>query len=166
MNVIGCDIANHDEQQLRNDTGIIKLVKSYENEVDEADYVSIHLPSIPETRHFVDRSFLSRMKTDAYLINTSRGPIVDEASLFDAIISGQIAGAALDVFEKEPYGPVSHDKDLRLLDNILLTPHVGSSTVEACERMARSCIKNINAAIHKEYDHLDILNPEVLTRLR
>lgn len=165
MDVIGCDITDLDQQQLIKDAGINKLVKSYENEIDKADYVSIHLPSIPATRHFVDHNFLSKMKTNAYLINTSRGPIVDETFLFDALKSGQIAGAALDVFEKEPYEPGSNDKDLRALDNVLLTPHIGSSTVEACERMAKSCIKNINAALHKEYDNLDILNPQVLNQL-
>jgi len=165
MDVIGCDISELDEKKLKTETGISRLVNNYDSVIDKADYISIHLPSLPSTRHFIDEDFLAKLRPDSFLINTSRGPIVDEAALFDVLKDKKIAGAALDVFEEEPYMPVNPDKDLRTLGNTILTPHVGSSTVEACKRMALGCLKNIKAAIKRNYDQLDILNPKVLDKV-
>jgi phosphoglycerate dehydrogenase-like enzyme len=77
------------------------------------------------------------------LINTARGPLVDESALYDALASGHLAGAGLDVFEREPYEPVAAAKDLRTLPNVVLTPHIGSNTHEANERMAAACVANV-----------------------
>jgi lactate dehydrogenase-like 2-hydroxyacid dehydrogenase len=165
MNVTGCDIAEFDENQLKRDTGISKLVKDYTKDIGKADFVSIHLPCVPATEHFVDAEFLSGMKKDAFLINTSRGALVDEAALFDILSDKKIAGAALDVFENEPYEPVNTGKDIRKLDNVLLTPHIGSSTIEACNRMALCCIENVKAAYNKDYNKLNILNSQVINKL-
>lgn len=101
-----------------------------------ADLVSLHLSATPETRHFVDDRWLSECKKGALLINTSRGPIVDENALFDALASRQLSAAALDVFEHEPYQPVDPKKDLRTLQTVILTPHIGSNTHQANLRMA------------------------------
>jgi len=90
---------------------------------------------------------------------------VDEAALYDALASGQLAGAALDVFEREPYEPVAPDKDLRTLPNVILTPHIGSSTREACERMARRALHNIRLAEAGRFAEMDLLNRDVLARL-
>ena len=109
----------------------------------QADALSIHLPATPETRHFIDARRLSLMKPGARLINTSRGPVVDEDALYDALAQGRLAGAGLDVFETEPYAPASPGKDLRALENTVLTSHIGSNTREANERMARACLDNI-----------------------
>jgi len=105
------------------------------------------------------------MKVGWYVINTARGSIVDESALYDAIVFGQVAGASLDVFETGPYVPVEPAKDLRKLAQVLLTPHVSSSTVEACQRMAHKALANIKAAFERKYERLDIVNPEVIGKL-
>jgi lactate dehydrogenase-like 2-hydroxyacid dehydrogenase len=165
MKVLGYDVADLDTKRMKNDFGIEMLEGQIEEEICKADYISIHLPSIDATRNYVNSRFLSHMKNTAYLINTARGAVLDERALYDTLKSGQIAGAALDVFETEPYKPINSDKDLRTLDNIILTPHIGSSAVEACQRMAKRCLFNIKAAFEKRYDELDIINPQVLEKL-
>jgi len=109
----------------------------------QADAVSIHLPANEGTRHFLNAERLGRMKPGALLINTARGMIVDEAALYDALAAGHLGGAALDVFEHEPYRPVSPEKDLRSLPNVVLTPHIGSNTHEANRRMAEASLDNV-----------------------
>ena len=88
--------------------------------LDEADHISIHAPLTPETHHLFSRDQFARMKPTAILVNTARGPIVDEAALVEALSSGQIGGAGLDVFEREP---LSADSPLYAFDNVALTPH-------------------------------------------
>jgi phosphoglycerate dehydrogenase-like enzyme len=124
--------------------GDVDGVDRYTNEVDqvfrEADVVSLHVPATAETRHFVDRRRLGLMRPSALLVNTARGVLVDERALFDALAGDVIGGAALDVFETEPYVPVAPDKDLRQLSNVVLTPHIGSNTREANRRMAEASL--------------------------
>ncbi len=151
MNVVAFDVAKLDAQQLKRDCGISELAASMQQAVAKADVVSIHLPAIDATKDFVNAAFLANMKKTALLINTSRGSIVDEQALYDALNEGTIAGAAIDVFKKEPYEPANPDKDLRKLKNIVLTPHLGSSTNEASERMAESVIHNIRSWAAKDY---------------
>jgi len=98
----------------------------------EADVVSLHVPLLPTTRHLIGEDQLRAMKKGAYLINTSRGPIVDEAALLRALQEKWIAGAAIDVFEHEP----TITKGLEKLDNIVLTPHTASATIETRSAMA------------------------------
>ena len=107
---------------------------------------------------------IAKMKDGVFLVNTARGGIINEEALLDAARSGKV-GAALDVFENEPYVPVDSTKDLRKLPQVLLTPHIGSSTAEACERMARRALANIKACFEKKYEQMDIVNPQVITRL-
>ena len=123
--------------------------------LDRADFVSIHLPSTAETRHFIDARRLHVMKPGAMLINTSRGPVVDEAAVYDALAEGWLAGAALDVFQAEPYVPVSAEKDLRTLDNVVLTPHAASNTSEANRRIAQRAIGNVMKFFAGRLDELD-----------
>jgi hypothetical protein len=91
-----------------------------------SDVVSLHVPLTPETRHLIDKKALARMKRSAYLINTARGPVIDEEALAWALQHHLLAGAALDVYEKEP----AIYPDLLELDNVLLAPHIGSATTE------------------------------------
>ena len=108
-----------------------------------ADFVSVHAPHAPETRHLIGAREIGRMKPTAYLINTSRGPIVDEAALVSALRAGRIAGAALDVFEHEPRVA----SELLAMPNVVLTPHIGSGEVELRERMADVVVDNILAVL-------------------
>ncbi len=165
MNVVGYDVCKLDAEQLQQDWGIERIADDLERELGIADFVSMHIPAIEATKHFINSDLLSSMKNDAFLINTSRGSIVNENALYDSLVESKIAGAGLDVFEKEPYSPTDPDKDLRSLNNAVLTPHVGSSTLQACQRMAVSCLNNIKAANDKKYDQLDILNKDVLAKL-
>ncbi|MFC9253826.1 2-hydroxyacid dehydrogenase [Amycolatopsis thailandensis] len=108
-----------------------------------SDVVSLHCPLTPETRHLIDADALRSMKPGAYLINTTRGPVVHEAALADALEAGEIAGAALDVFEAEP------EVEPRLLDreNVVLTPHLGSATVETRTAMAVLAAENVASVL-------------------
>lgn len=101
--------------------------------LETADFVSVHVPLLPETRGLIDEEALRRMKPKAYLINTSRGPVVDQAALVHALQEGWIAGAGLDVFDPEP---LPSDSPLLKLDNVVITPHMASHTNEALLRMA------------------------------
>jgi glyoxylate reductase len=101
--------------------------------VERSDFLSLHVPLNDNTRHLVDAQVLKRMKPDAILVNTARGPIVDEAALVEALRSGVIAGAGLDVFEDEPQLAAG----LAALPNTVLLPHVGSATVRVRSEMAR-----------------------------
>jgi lactate dehydrogenase-like 2-hydroxyacid dehydrogenase len=125
--------------------GLDRYTTDVEAILGSADFVSLHLPASPENRHFINAARLAAMRPSALLVNTARGSVVDEAALFDALANGRIAGAALDVFEHEPYRPVAPEKDLRTLPNVLLTPHIGSNTAEANRRMAEKCLENVQA---------------------
>jgi glyoxylate reductase len=116
---------------------------SFDHLLNTSDIVSVHVPLTNETRHLVDRRALARMKRTAYLVNTSRGPVVDEAALAWALEQGLIAGAALDVYEHEP---VVHP-DLLRLDNVLLLPHLGSGTTETRTAMAALAVDNVVAVL-------------------
>lgn len=127
--------------------------------LSQSDFVSIHTPLTPDTHHLIDAAALQRMKRDAYLINTSRGPVVDEGALAEALRQGIIAGAALDVFEREP----EVHPGLLDLDNVLITPHVASATVATRTRMATMAAENVIAAFADQRPP-QLLNPEVLDR--
>ena len=105
----------------------------------ECDYITIHAPLNEESHHLIGRDELNLMKQDAYLINTSRGPLVDEQALYEHLKAGKIAGAALDVYEHEP----KIVEGLLELDNVILLPHIGSATLETRAQMAELAAKNI-----------------------
>jgi glyoxylate reductase len=111
-----------------------------------SDVVSFHVPLTPATRHLIDRRAILRMKRRAYLVNTSRGPVVDEAALAWALREGLIAGAALDVYEEEP----RVHPDLLGLENVVLAPHLGSATVETRTAMADLAARNVLAVLAGE----------------
>jgi glyoxylate reductase len=111
--------------------------------LNTSDIVSLHVPLTPETKHLIDKRALTRMKRSAYLINTSRGPVVDEEALAWALEHRLIAGAALDVYEREP---LIHPA-LLPLENVLLVPHLGSGTVETRTAMADLAVDNVVAVL-------------------
>ncbi len=109
-----------------------------------ADVVTLHCPSTPETHHLIDQKALTKMKRTAYLINTARGPVVDEAALAWGLQQRLIAGAALDVYEKEP----EVHPDLLALENVMLIPHIASATTETRTAMADLAVSNVLAALN------------------
>jgi glyoxylate reductase len=111
-----------------------------------SDVVSLHCPLTPDTRHLIDQPALARMKRSAYLINTSRGPVVDEAALAWALKNRIISGAALDVYEEEP----KVHRDLLTLENVVLAPHLGSATTETRTAMADLAVRNLIAVLSGE----------------
>ncbi|MFN2464673.1 MAG: 2-hydroxyacid dehydrogenase [Candidatus Dormibacteria bacterium] len=124
-----------------------------------ADVVSVHVALTPETRHLVDEGALRKMRPTAYLVNTARGPVVDEAALARALREGWIAGAGLDVYEREP----AVEPDLLDLENVVLLPHLGSATTKARSEISRVAAVNLVAALTGEIPP-NAVNPEVLAR--
>jgi D-3-phosphoglycerate dehydrogenase / 2-oxoglutarate reductase len=124
-----------------------------------ADFVSIHCPKTPETVGMFNAARLKRMKATAYLINTARGGIIDERALHDALVSGKLAGAGLDVFEQEP-PPVGHS--LFELPNVIVAPHVAGVTREAVDRMSEQTARNILSALDGEPIRQNVINQDVL----
>jgi glyoxylate reductase len=115
--------------------------------LEQSDYVSVHCPLTPATRHLIDGDALQRMKPTAILINTARGPIVDQAALADALRAGTIAAAALDVTDPEP---LPHTDPLYGAPNVIVTPHIGSATRAARERMTELAVENLLAGLAGE----------------
>ena len=124
-----------------------------------ADFVSIHCPKTPETVGMFNAARLQRMKPTAYLINTARGGIVDEKALYEALSSGKLAGAGLDVFEQEP-PPSGHS--LFELPNVIMAPHVAGVTREAVDRMSVQTARNILSALDGEPIRQNVINQDVL----
>jgi D-3-phosphoglycerate dehydrogenase len=126
MNLIGHDVYPINKDFIK-EVGLI--VTDLDTLVESADFITCHVPLTQETKHMFNKSRFSKMKPTAYIVNTSRGEVIDENALYDALINGKIAGAALDVFEVEP----PTNKMLIELPNIICTPHIGSQTKEAQE---------------------------------
>ena len=112
--------------------------------LERSDFVSLHCPLTPETYHLIDAAALSSMRSSAILINTARGPIVDHDALRSALISGEIAGAALDVTDPEP---LPSDDPLLEAPNLIVAPHIGSATRVAREQMAELAVDNLLAGL-------------------
>jgi glyoxylate reductase len=114
-----------------------------EDALRQADFVSLHTPLTPQTRHLISRERLALMKPTAHLINTARGPVVDEEALVEALRGGKIAGAGLDVYEREPLLA----DGLASLPNVVLLPHIGSATVETRGKMVDMCVDGIEKVL-------------------
>jgi len=162
MEIAGCEIRDVDADEMKREYGFDSMTRDFAEAVREADFVSLHIPSTPATRHFIDVKRLGLMPRRSWLVNTSRGAVVDEGALFDVLAQDGIDGAALDVFETEPYVPVAPGKDLRSLPGTIMTPHVASNTARANRRIAERVVRNLLLAERKEFESMDLLNPEVL----
>ena len=138
MNIIYFDIKKNEE--FEKETGA-KFIESVEEILKEADVVTLHVPLLDSTRHLINKERFEMMKPTAYLINSSRGPVIDESALVDALKENQIAGAALYVFENEP----KLADGLRELENVVLTPHIASATEETRNKMSEMAAQNITA---------------------
>ncbi|CAN5219980.1 D-glycerate dehydrogenase [soil metagenome] len=126
-----------------------------------SDIVSLHCPLLPETRHLIGGEELRAMRRDAFLVNTARGPIVDEDALVEALSGGEIAGAALDVFEHEP----AVHEGLLGLDNVVLTPHLGSATHETRTAMGMLCVSALTSVLLEGRVPENVVNRQAVSSL-
>ncbi|MCB9893850.1 MAG: D-glycerate dehydrogenase [Planctomycetes bacterium] len=140
----GCEIlyfSREDHVDWENDLGAAKVELG--ELLQRSDFVSLHCPLTPDTRHLIDADMLKLMKPTSVLVNTARGPVVDEAALVAALKAGQIAGAGFDVYEHEP----ALAPGLAELDNVVLLPHIGSATHETRAEMGRMCARAVIAVL-------------------
>ena len=134
------------------------LLVDFDTLLREADFVSVNCPLSPATRHLVDAAALAKMKPTAFLINTARGPIVDEAALYAALAGKRIAGAALDVFEREP---TPAENPLLALDTVIATPHSLCWTDECFRRIAEDAFASV-VAVARGAAPVNVVNRAVL----
>ena len=133
---------------------------SFDELLRQSDVITLHAPLLPETRGLIDAAALAKMKPTAYVVNTARGPLVDEAAIARALHAGQIAGAALDVFDREP---LPSSSPLRQAPNLILTPHMAGVTQQSRIAMAAMAVENVARVLRGE-PPVSCVNPEVLTR--
>lgn len=151
MKVVGYDVI------MPENTVFDELHTDFSKAVSNADFVSVHIPDIPATKDFINAERLAQIPPQAVLVNTARGNVIDEDALYDAIAAGRLAGAALDVFKNEPYTPQNPAKNLRKLERVIMTPHIGSSSIEACERMAKAALNNIKLCTNNQFCDMNIV---------
>ena len=135
MNVLGYDVVEF-PRELAERVSLDELYK-------KSDIITLHVPLIPQTKHMINKESISKMKDGVIIINCSRGGIIDEAALYEALKAGKVKGAGLDVFENEPPA----DSPLFELDNVTFTPHIGASTHEAQARIGVEIVKKVKAFI-------------------
>lgn len=140
MKIVYFDINKN--EKLESECAAQKL-ETVEELLKISDFISLHTPLLPETRHLINAERLNLMKKTAYLINTSRGPVIDEKALVQALKEEKIAGAGLDVYEEEPY----LTRGLTRLQNVVLTPHIATATKEAREEMSNIVVDNVLAVL-------------------
>ena len=156
-NACGMEVIYHNRRQLyiEEETRLNVTYVSKEELLERADFVSLNAPYTPETYHIIGAEELKRMKNSAILINTARGPLVDEAALVEALKSGEIRGAGLDVFEDGDY-PM---EELLEMDNVVLTPHNGTQTTETRILMARTVCNNVIGFLEGDRPVSRVLHP-------
>ena len=147
----------YDPNETQSDPSLKATRVDFETLLEESDFISLHTPLTPDTRHMIDSEALSKMKPSAVLVNTSRGPIVDMDALYDALKEKRIFAAGLDVTEPEPL-PADHP--LLSLDNVVIVPHIASASKTARDQMSWMAAKNLIAGLKGE--HLpNCVNPQV-----
>jgi glyoxylate reductase len=147
----------YDPMETKTDPDIKAARVDFETLLEESDFISLHTPLTPDTRHLIDAEALAKVKPGAVLVNTSRGPVVDLIALYDALKSGRLFAAGLDVTEPEPL-PLNHP--LFQLDNIVIMPHIASASKIARDNMALMSAQNLIAGLRGE--HLpNCVNPQV-----
>jgi phosphoglycerate dehydrogenase-like enzyme len=135
---------------------------SFDELVKQSDYLSLHLPATAETKHLISKRTLALMKPTAYLLNTARGSLVNEADLYAALKSGKLAGAGLDVYEEEPPGKIP----LCELSNVVLTPHAAGTDLQSRDDMALSAAQAVVSLSRGEWPAEKMVNPAVRERFR
>ncbi|MCL0039160.1 D-glycerate dehydrogenase [Dehalococcoidia bacterium] len=153
MKILYCDERKNEEAEKELGAESVEFDKLLE----QSDFISIHTPLTEKTRHMFSTEQFKRMKENACLINTARGPVVDEGALVKALKDGEIKGAGLDVYEEEP----KIHPELAKLDNVILLPHIGSASVETRTTMATMAVKNMVAGLNGKQPP-NLVNKEVL----
>ncbi len=151
MNIIYTD---HHKKSIENELSARWV--TFEELIVNSDYITIHIPHTTDTHHLIGKEELSKMKSTAYLINTSRGKIINEIELIEALKNRQITGAGLDVFYEEP----DFNPELAKLDNVVIVPHIGSASFETRNKMAVMAAENLVEALKGEIPE-NIVNPEI-----
>lgn len=151
-------ILYHDAKRYdREESEIGAIYTNLEDLLENSDFISLHVPLLPSTKHLIGEREFKKMKPTAYLINTARGPVIDEDALIVALEENWIEGAALDVFEEEP-----HISDrLKALDNLVVTPHIGSATREARIEMARMAAENVIEVLINGKPPVNLVNKDI-----
>jgi D-3-phosphoglycerate dehydrogenase len=143
MNLIGFDVVPIDKSFVQE---VSLITTDFKTLMQSSDFITCHVPLTEQTRHIINKESISNMKSSAFIINTSRGEVIDEISLTEALKNNRIAGAALDVFETEP----PSNKELLNLPNLICTPHIGAQTKEGQELaslvIAEKIIQNITGS--------------------
>ncbi|MDK2925192.1 MAG: glyoxylate reductase [Bacillota bacterium] len=152
--------SRHRQEALEKELGVEYV--SFDELLRRSDFISIHVPLTAETRHLFNAEAFAKMKPTAVLVNTARGPIVDEAALYAALKTGRIAAAGLDVMDPEPPRP---DNPLLTLDNVILLPHIGSASIATRTRMATMAAENAAAVLRGELPP-NLVNPEAWEKRR
>jgi len=155
MKVLYCDEFRN--EGLERSVGARKV--EFDELLSESDFISAHVPLLDSTHHLFNDAVFRKMKKTAYFINTSRGPVVDEAALVRALQNGEIAGAGIDVYENEP----AIHPELIKLDNAVVTPHIASATIETRTKMATMAATNLIAGLKGEQPP-NLLNPDALKK--
>ena len=156
MRVVGYDPFVNEEQAIQMGVTLLPL----DDVVAQADFLSVHVPSTPETYHMINRDLIARMKEGSYVLNLARGPLVDAEALLEAVDSGKLAGAGIDVYEPEP-PPL--DSRLRNHPHIIATPHVAGVTQEGRTRMEQMAVARVLAYFSGQRP-ADVVNPAVLEK--
>jgi phosphoglycerate dehydrogenase-like enzyme len=164
MRVVGCRRSAVDGAAPPADSAFDTITPEFRRAVGDADFVVLLIPGSAENHHYVNRERLAMLPPRAWLVNVARGSVVDERALYEALASRHIAGAALDVYEREPYQPVDAAHDLRALHNVILVPHIGSNTVEANRRMSERAVRNVERGAGGRFEAMDLVNPDVVSR--
>ena len=156
MNVIYYD-AFRAPEEVEKEFGV--TFKSFEEVIETADCITIHVPYTPENHHLFNAEIFKKMKKEAFLVNCARGPVVDEAALVEALKSGEIKGAGLDVYEKEPH-PL---EELLALDNVTLTPHCASGTWKTRINMLKEGMEGVTGVLRGEVPY-NVVNKEIFAK--
>ena len=154
MRVLYTDTQQNEKAELETGAMYVGMDELLEN----SDFISLHVPLLPSTKHLIDERSLKKMKPSCYLINTSRGPVIDEDALAISLKEGRIQGAGIDVFEEEP----NIFDGLKELDNVVLTPHIGSATREARIEMARMAASNVIDVLIDKKAPTNLVNKELI----
>lgn len=133
------------------------IYSSLDDLLEESDFISIHVPLLPSTKHMITSREIKKMKPTAYIINTARGPVIDEDALSVALEENWVAGAGIDVYEEEPH----LYEGLKGLDNVILTPHIASATREARIEMARMAANNIIETLIDKKEPTNLVNRKI-----